>query len=131
MSEQFLTIEQAARQLQVHPYTLRRWVREGKIRAVKISRHYRISPDALKPPPTPFVDEAPQPLKGAARRAAIAALKGKYSSPKRSPEEIMAAWARACGSMAHLSGDSSDFLAQKRIELEKENARFDAERETN
>lgn len=125
MSEQLLTIEQAAQRLQVHPYTLRRWVREGKIAAVKISRHYRISPDALKPAAQSFVDEAPKVLKGEARRAAIAAMKGKYPSTKRSREEITAAWARTCGSMAHLPGNSDDFLAQKRAELEAENARFE------
>jgi len=48
MAEQFLTVEQAAKRLQVHPYTLRRYLREGKIRAVKISRHYRIAESDLK-----------------------------------------------------------------------------------
>ncbi len=48
MAEQFLTVAQAAKQLQIHPYTLRRYLREGKIRAVKISRHYRIAPSALR-----------------------------------------------------------------------------------
>lgn len=48
MAEQLLTVAQAAKQLQIHPYTLRRYLREGKIRATKISRHYRIAPSDLK-----------------------------------------------------------------------------------
>lgn len=81
MAEQFLTVEQAAKRLQVHPYTLRRYLREGKIRAVKISRHYRIAESALdlEAVPTEKIAVSPQKqLHGEARRAAILALVGKY-----------------------------------------------------
>lgn len=81
MAEQFLTVEQAAKRLQVHPYTLRRYLREGKIRAIKISRHYRIAESALhlEAAPTEKTEIAPQKqLRGEARRAAILALAGKY-----------------------------------------------------
>jgi excisionase family DNA binding protein len=31
-----LTVDQVAKQLQLHPETVRRWIREGRIKAVKI-----------------------------------------------------------------------------------------------
>jgi putative resolvase len=35
MSERLLTLREACRRLEVHPNTLRRWDREGKIRVVR------------------------------------------------------------------------------------------------
>jgi excisionase family DNA binding protein len=37
-----LTTNQAAAKLQVHRETLLRWIRKGKVRAVKLSRTWRV-----------------------------------------------------------------------------------------
>ena len=40
-------LEEAADRLSLHPATLRRFLREGKISGLKIGRNWRITPDAL------------------------------------------------------------------------------------
>lgn len=42
MDEKFLTTEQVAGILQVHPYTILKFVKEGKLKGVKLGRVYRI-----------------------------------------------------------------------------------------
>jgi excisionase family DNA binding protein len=42
MSEQFHTVEQAAQRLKLHPKTLLRFIREGRLRATRIGKSYRI-----------------------------------------------------------------------------------------
>jgi excisionase family DNA binding protein len=42
VKNQFVTLEQAARDLCVHIGTMRRWVREGRVQATKIGRKYLI-----------------------------------------------------------------------------------------
>jgi excisionase family DNA binding protein len=42
VKNQFVTLEQAARDLCVHIGTMRRWVREGKVHAKKVGRKYLI-----------------------------------------------------------------------------------------
>lgn len=42
MAETFLTVKQAASRLQIAPYTLREWIKQKKIRAIKIGRAWRI-----------------------------------------------------------------------------------------
>ena len=37
MPEELLTVDQVAAELQLHPDTIRRFIREGKIKAVRIS----------------------------------------------------------------------------------------------
>jgi excisionase family DNA binding protein len=37
MNDELLTVEQVAERLQLHPDTVRRYVREGKLRAVRLS----------------------------------------------------------------------------------------------
>lgn len=41
-------MEQAARQLQVAPYTLRDWLKTGRVRGVKIGRLWRVPRSALE-----------------------------------------------------------------------------------
>lgn len=41
-SEEVLTIEQAAEMLRVHPDTIRRMITQGKLKASKVGRVYRI-----------------------------------------------------------------------------------------
>lgn len=42
MDEKFFTPEQVADILQVHPYTVLKFIRQGKLKAVKLGRVYRI-----------------------------------------------------------------------------------------
>lgn len=47
MTEMFLTVEQAAERLQLHPATIRRQLRTGALRGVRRGRVYRIPESAL------------------------------------------------------------------------------------
>lgn len=42
-----MTVDEVAKSLQLHPLTIRRWIAEGKLKAVKLGRSYRIHPDAF------------------------------------------------------------------------------------
>ncbi|THD83300.1 MAG: DNA-binding protein [Phenylobacterium sp.] len=42
MSEDIYTVEQFAERLKLHPKTVLRFIREGRLRAVKVGRSYRI-----------------------------------------------------------------------------------------
>lgn len=42
MSEEIYTVEQFAERLKLHPKTVLRFIREGRLRAVKVGRAYRI-----------------------------------------------------------------------------------------
>ncbi len=46
--EQLLTVEQVAKQMQVHVETVRVWIRRGELIAINIGNEYRISPDDLR-----------------------------------------------------------------------------------
>ena len=49
MSDELLTVEQAAERIQMHPDTVRRLLRDGQLPGRKIgARQWRISADALK-----------------------------------------------------------------------------------
>ncbi len=48
MAETFLTVEQAARELQVTPYTLREWLKAKRLRGVKFGRDWRVPALALQ-----------------------------------------------------------------------------------
>jgi excisionase family DNA binding protein len=55
MAEIFLTVEQAAGRLQVKPFTLREWIKRGKIRAIRPGHAWRVPESAiaeLAPPST-------------------------------------------------------------------------------
>ncbi len=49
MQDPWLTVDEAAAQIQVHPETIRRWLRDGKVVGVLISRAggYRIKQSEL------------------------------------------------------------------------------------
>ena len=58
-----LTVEDVADRLQVHPQTVRMWIRRGCLKGVRAGRLLRVSPAALDaflspaaPPPVPVVD---------------------------------------------------------------------------
>ena len=42
MQETYYTVEQIARMLQIHPKTVQRYIREGKLRAVKVGKSWRV-----------------------------------------------------------------------------------------
>lgn len=43
--ERFLTVEEIATKLQVHWQTVLKFIRSGKLRAVKLGRGYRVDPN--------------------------------------------------------------------------------------
>src|SRR5690606_37646424 len=47
MSGTLLTVDEAAQQLRLHPKTVLRHIREGRLRAARIGKGYRISPADL------------------------------------------------------------------------------------
>jgi len=49
MEDQWLTVDDAAKQIQVHPETIRRWLRSGELIGVLLSRQsgYRIRQSVL------------------------------------------------------------------------------------
>ncbi len=46
-NNEFLTVEQVAKLLQVHWQTVLNYIKAGKLRAVKLGKGYRIPPDSL------------------------------------------------------------------------------------
>ena len=48
MDEKLYTVEEAAKILQVHPETLRKWLKEGRIKGEKFGRMWRIRESNLK-----------------------------------------------------------------------------------
>ncbi len=48
MDERFYTPKQVAEILQVHQYTVLKWIREGKLRALKLGRVYRTTESELR-----------------------------------------------------------------------------------
>jgi excisionase family DNA binding protein len=65
--EKALTVEQAAEVLQVLPITVRRWLRSGRVRGVKLGRVWRVPESALHELLNPKADEA-QTAKGKKER---------------------------------------------------------------
>jgi len=43
-----ITVREAAERLLVHPHTIRRWLKEGKIKGWKVGGRYRIDPESLQ-----------------------------------------------------------------------------------
>lgn len=64
MTDTFLTVDEAARRLAITPYTMREWLKTGKVRGVRVSRRWRVPERALfelasaTQPPTPPADAA-------------------------------------------------------------------------
>lgn len=47
VTETFLTVEDAAKALAISPYTLRQWLKTGKLRGAKIGSKWRVPHSAL------------------------------------------------------------------------------------
>lgn len=48
IEEKFFTTEQVANILQVHPFTILKFIREGKLKGIKLGRVYRIQESDIK-----------------------------------------------------------------------------------
>ena len=44
---QLLTLGEVAKRINVHPETVRRWLKEGRIRGIRIGRDWRFDPDDI------------------------------------------------------------------------------------
>lgn len=42
MADEMLTVENVAKELSVHPETVRQWIRDGELIALDITKEYRI-----------------------------------------------------------------------------------------
>ena len=66
MAEEFLTVEQAAARLHVHPITIRRHLRSGTLRGSKLGKLWRVPESALlesmPSPLSPVYNESPLAL---------------------------------------------------------------------
>lgn len=47
MEEKFFTTEQVANILQVHPFTILKFIKQGKLKGIKLGRMYRIQESAI------------------------------------------------------------------------------------
>ena len=59
MTETLLTVEQAAERLQVHPVTVRRYLRSGSLRGIKRGNLWRVPESALLGSPQTKPAESP------------------------------------------------------------------------
>lgn len=48
MTDNLLTVPEAAEKLRIAPWTMRHWLRKGKIHGVKIGRDWKIKESAIK-----------------------------------------------------------------------------------
>lgn len=78
MTEQFLTVEEAATRLKVAPFTVRVWLREGKIEGVKLGKVWRVLVASLDALARPKQTEA---TSIASEIAEIEALKARLQRP--------------------------------------------------
>lgn len=44
---EYVTTEHAAKKLFTTPYTIRKYIRQGRLKAIKLGKHYLIEPDNL------------------------------------------------------------------------------------
>lgn len=110
-----LTVEQAAEFLQLSPYTVRLWLREGKIPGRKIGRAYRILDTDLEA----MVGTNRIPAAGAVREKAQVRYLEELNmlEPRLKPKKLVAK-----GMLAHVPGLSvENYLKDKREDQEKEN----------
>lgn len=56
VTETYYTLEEAAKLLKLHPQTLRRWIRQGKLPAKRFGKQFRLS--------LQDIEQAAQPPKG-------------------------------------------------------------------
>lgn len=57
-TETYYTLEEAAQLLKLHPQTLRRWIRQGKLPAQRFGKQFRLRPEDLEQAARPALPEA-------------------------------------------------------------------------
>jgi excisionase family DNA binding protein len=55
--EVYYTLEEAARMLKLHPQTLRRWIRQGKLPAKRFGSQFRLRPEDIERAAQPALPE--------------------------------------------------------------------------
>jgi len=111
-----LTVEQAAEYLQLSPYTIRQWLRTGKLPGRKIGRVYRILDSDLEALVGADRSQTADAVreKAAALDYPVAEAKPKARRKRRKPVGF--------GSLAHVAGLSSEtYLKVEQDEREREN----------
>ena len=77
MQETYYTVEQIAQMLQMHPKTVQRYIREGKLRAVKVGKGWRISGHDL----STFTECTPTP--GETPTTVVSCVADVFRGPER------------------------------------------------
>ena len=57
-TEAYYTLEEAAKMLKLHPQTLRRWIREGKLPAKRYGRQFRLRLEDIERSAQPTLHES-------------------------------------------------------------------------
>jgi len=128
------TVEQAADYLQVKPYTLRKWLRRGKIPGCKIGRVYRILEEELealiksKNSLESEVNNLPINQKSESDDFVVLNNETFRNEQERrirewkslSREERLIRINAAMGKFAHVNFSSDDLIRERREEVERE-----------
>lgn len=85
MQEKYYTVEQIAQMLQMHPKTVQRYIREGKLRAIKVGKGWRISGHDL----SVFTESVPARGEENAPIAVVSCVADIYAASKDSAIRLM------------------------------------------
>ena len=102
MQERYFTVEQIAGLLQMHPKTVQRYIREGKLRAVKVGKGWRISGHDL----SVFTESIP-PTPGEQPVAVVSCVADVYAADKDAAVRISNTLTAALNSKPPEYGQSS------------------------
>lgn len=83
MDEKFFTTEQVANILQVHPFTILKFIKEGKLKGIKLGRVYRIKESDIKN----FLEERMTKGNGKSSKDKEKSYKDDQKIPKDTHEE--------------------------------------------
>jgi len=61
-TEAYYTLEEAAQMLKLHPQTLRRWIRSGKLSARRFGNQFRLRPEDIERAAQPALPEETEDL---------------------------------------------------------------------
>ena len=102
MQEVYYTVEQIAQKLQMHPKTVQRYIREGKLRAVKVGKGWRVSGHDLS-----VFTEREQPCFVESPTVIVSCVADVYTTNKDAAIRIMNALTAALNSKPASYGKSS------------------------
>ena len=103
MQESYYTVEQIAQMLQMHPKTVQRYIREGKLRAVKVGKGWRISGHDL----SVFTESVPARGEESTPIAVVSCVADVFTTNKDSAIRIMNTLTAALNSKPAGYGDCS------------------------